>query len=345
MNPKRLDRFDLLKAIAMVCIMAAHAGFPTPIHALRNFDVPLLVLISGALFQYGFEAKSICVTAYIRHRIERLLVPTWIFLVCLFLSGGMLAYFTGREIPFSPVTLQDSFLLLLRDGIGYIWIIRVFLLVAAAAPLLLMGKRRAGTRLFALSLILIYGLYEVLFSRFGGFEIPLWDDLMREWLFYLLPYGCVFGLGMMLREMKRKEVLVTSLVFAFLFFACFVRLLRPEAAGMLTAQDFKYPPRLYYLSYGISASLLLYFLTDSWVSAGKWYDRAVLFLSRRSLRIYLWHAGVLTFRAWFFPECPLGAVGLFLLITILPALLTLAHDRVEDFVRTRLLSQQGPAEA
>ena len=38
--------YDLLKVIALICILLAHVNPPGVIFQLRNFDVPLMILIS-----------------------------------------------------------------------------------------------------------------------------------------------------------------------------------------------------------------------------------------------------------------------------------------------------------
>jgi len=50
-------RFAILKVIAFLGIILAHAKPPTFIFQLRNFDVPMLVLVSGALFVISLRGR------------------------------------------------------------------------------------------------------------------------------------------------------------------------------------------------------------------------------------------------------------------------------------------------
>ncbi|MDY7013155.1 MAG: hypothetical protein SVX43_06045 [Cyanobacteriota bacterium] len=54
---KRDIRLDVLKTIGIILIILAHTNPPIWIHQIRNFDVPLMVLLSGTLF-YSSSSKS-----------------------------------------------------------------------------------------------------------------------------------------------------------------------------------------------------------------------------------------------------------------------------------------------
>ena len=46
----REDRIDFLRFIGLSMVIFAHVGPPKLLFQLRNFDVPLLVIISGMAF-------------------------------------------------------------------------------------------------------------------------------------------------------------------------------------------------------------------------------------------------------------------------------------------------------
>jgi fucose 4-O-acetylase-like acetyltransferase len=52
-------RFDILKVIGLFCIILAHVSPPSLIFQLRNFDVPLMVMISGSVFYLSSFKKII----------------------------------------------------------------------------------------------------------------------------------------------------------------------------------------------------------------------------------------------------------------------------------------------
>src|ERR1051325_6067857 len=136
-------RVDILKTLALFCIFVAHAEAPEPVFGIRNFDVVLLVLVSGILLGRKKASDSGNPAGYWRHRLGRLLIPTWIYLALIFAVQSAKAMIKGRELPgFSA--LWHSFLL----DVEYVWIIRVFVLVALAAPWIFVAWRRLNPFVF-----------------------------------------------------------------------------------------------------------------------------------------------------------------------------------------------------
>ena len=100
----RDDRIDVLRAIGLLCIVLAHVDPPSFILQLRNFDVPLMVLISGSTFYItANNRRQNTYLSYLIDRIFRLVVPTWIFL--LFFFGG----------DTNPITCVASFIPIFCD--------------------------------------------------------------------------------------------------------------------------------------------------------------------------------------------------------------------------------------
>ena len=132
----RIIFIDYLKIIGLFCIILAHVCTNQYILQIRNFDVPLMVVISGFLAIDSYK-RSIendqSIFNYYWKRISRLLIPTWMFLSLYFLLVFLLVFITKGNYPYSFSTILRSFLLL--DGIGYVWIIRVYLICALLTPL------------------------------------------------------------------------------------------------------------------------------------------------------------------------------------------------------------------
>ena len=128
-------RFDVLKVIGLLCIILAHTDPLDFVMYIRSFDVPLMVIISGALFHYSSHKKKYSFWAYVKKRIPRLVAPTWTFLLLFFSATYIIFSVAGKSYPFSMEKIFSSFALL--TGIGYVWIIRVFILVSVVSLLLL----------------------------------------------------------------------------------------------------------------------------------------------------------------------------------------------------------------
>ena len=83
---KRDYKIDILRFIAIICIILAHSNPPKWIFVLRNFDVTLMVMIMGISFYLSNDNKRIKYSNYMIKRFNRLIVPTWIFISVLFIT-------------------------------------------------------------------------------------------------------------------------------------------------------------------------------------------------------------------------------------------------------------------
>lgn len=118
-------------------IILVHCGAPKWLAQFRCFDVPLMFFVSGL----AISGKSIDnYPSYIFKRAKRLLIPTWGFLLIFFalLNGASLVL--HKELPAYNYFIE-SFAMI--GGIGYVWIMRIFLLVAMATPLLIYINTKA----------------------------------------------------------------------------------------------------------------------------------------------------------------------------------------------------------
>ncbi|HID69714.1 MAG TPA: acyltransferase, partial [Desulfobacterales bacterium] len=126
----RNTNLDFLRFIAISCIILAHMGIPTIIFQARNFDVPLMVLLSGISFSLYSSKSYSSYPSYLYSRFIRLIIPTWIFLV----FYNSMIWAGNNDIP-STYNLCLQFSLIGGSDIG-IWIIRIFFSMAIIAPFL-----------------------------------------------------------------------------------------------------------------------------------------------------------------------------------------------------------------
>jgi len=117
---------DYLRAIGLYAIILAHIASPWALHQLRNFDVPLMVFISGISFSLS-KTSSGPYLKYAWSRIKRLLFPVWIFLTLFFALSSLTHVFGDYSFLFyshififgmivkrlSFTYLESSFLVLL----------------------------------------------------------------------------------------------------------------------------------------------------------------------------------------------------------------------------------------
>jgi len=280
----RDERIDFLRFLGLAMIILAHMEPSGFIFQMRNFDVPLMVIVSGLSFRASFKEEPYL--SYLWSRVKRLVFPVWIFLSVYFLF----IYFTGYPIVMPGLkTMLSSYLLL--NGIGYVWIIRVFLLVAIVSPFIYSYSRRqpSNYRYFAAAAI-IYLLYELLLVACMPLSKSPVSMMFENTILYLIPFAVIFSIGLRLPDLTRNQLIAMSAVFLFIFLSWMC--IHWMASGkLITTQPYKYPPQSYYLSYALFISIL------AWMASGRITQLlgqvnllpAILFVGRNSIWIYLWH--------------------------------------------------------
>ena len=256
-NKSRDLRIDVLKVIGLLGIVLAHIETNDFIFHLRNFDVPLMILCSGVLFYHSMEArkKETPNLVYLKQRVLRLLSPSWAFLFIYFMLVYAFCLMIKEPYQYTWIDILQEFFL--RSRIVGLWIIRVFILVAILAPVLYKFRMRLTTNFpFMTMLLITYVLYESLYYGLSVYGSGVSLKIMEKSLFEMIPYACIFGLGMSLESLNKSSILTTAIS----FFAVFIILfgLYSYLGISASTQEYKYPPRLYYLSYGVAVSLSLY---------------------------------------------------------------------------------------
>ena len=122
---------DLLRTIGILFIVLAHVDAPFIIKQIRIFDVVLLVAVSGYVYK---EPKNYI--KYIFKRMERLALPTWLFLTVFFFGLFLVEKILKIEVGgLNKETIISSYTF--WWGIGFVWIIRIYLGVAIFGPIIL----------------------------------------------------------------------------------------------------------------------------------------------------------------------------------------------------------------
>lgn len=278
----RNSHIDILRGIGLSLIILAHVNPPDWLMQLRCFDVPLMVFISG--LSYAEKRFTIsAIPAFLWARTKRLLIPVYIFLLSYFLLNEIVVYCFQQSLGIELSHLQDSLLLL--QGIGYVWIIRIFLLVALLTPLLVWvnGVIHADD-IFFLFLILSGILLTFFAAHFQGF----WLD---KYLYPSWGYGILFLLGIRQRHMESSRYQWVLWLAFIALIGCMLYYFNAHGA-YIPFNKYKYPPVGYFLLWGAVMSMCCWFFRDrisSVISNSQRLYRLVLFLSANSIWIYLWH--------------------------------------------------------
>lgn len=288
----RNEFIDFLRFVGLALIILAHVEPPTIIQQVRSFDVPLMVLISAMSFALSYkEGRSYL--SYLWSRIKRLVFPVWIFLSALFFG---IFLFDSMSSKLDFVTIRDSYLLL--EGIGYVWIIRVFLMVALTAPLLYRIHIHISNHLQYLgTLLALYVTYEVcLFYSLPYINSGLGQKISLV-THYLVPYSLIFALGLRIPDLSTR-INLSIMVSAAIIYAALAIILFYDNGYIVTTWQYKYPPSAYYFSFALSGSLFCWiFGSYIWqiIQRFKRFKTILLFIAQNSLWIYLWHIPIVDF--------------------------------------------------
>lgn len=284
---KRISYIDFLKVVALSGIIIAHVGSPNWLMMARSFDVPLMVIISSLLASYSIKKYKNDYRQIIKYyisRVKRLVFPTYIFLFFYFIIRIVIS----KEIQ--SVKYYLATFLLTRYGFGYVWIILIYLYSAFLIPI----YRKIGYNFKSISLVLIiYFAYELLYF----FGIGINNKIVDTTLFYIIPYGLLTFIGYNIEKMSNKQkhflIAINLTIFVLLAYYYFIK-----TGSFQLVQISKYPPRIYYLSYGILCSILFICFCNK--NEFKIFEnKIILYISKHSMWIYLWHILILDIYKYF----------------------------------------------
>ena len=283
MTPSRDKSIDILRAIALIGMIISHCKPHPFVQQLREFDVPLIVFLSGVSFLMSSKKKSYDgYLSYCWKRFKRLVFPTWIFLFLYYIVLFVGLSYTGN-LSFDWSSIVHNFTL--TTG-WYVWIIRVFLIIALLAPSVYYLCSHLSYTIFIILFVLLLIGYE--------FVAKITD---AEWYYYItmtFPYVLIFALGLKSDRISKKHFIRIGVV-AFFVYLLFVLYFSSSTGAYQCTQICKYPPQLYYTSYAIVIVSLLW-VSKNYISI--LFERLKLdgfltFVGSHTLWVYYWHIIVL----------------------------------------------------
>lgn len=274
---QRDPSIDALRAIAVIGIILVHVGPPSLIEQIRDYDVPMMVFLSGVVYAMTCHPQSgggkFNYSSFLWKRFVRLIAPTWLFLTILV----ALSYILHR--PMRMDTMIDLYTLQTQ---WYVWIIRVFFIISIISPFIGNIVLRSS-KLFLLSgIVFLVVMVELIYNLSGNFTYKL--------MCIQIPYIAVFGLGCGIEKFTKKELLAFSLICIF-GYAIYAVVLYSLIGIYVPTGAQKYPPRTYYLLYAIGVVILLWRFRNILF---KLFDDIKIsgfmsFIGSHSLWIYFWH--------------------------------------------------------
>ena len=276
---------DFLRFLGLSLVILVHINPPIDIVQVRCFDVPLMLFVSGLTVSGSITNNY---KDYIIKRCKRLVLPVWMFLavylpVLYFFQFKFLSeqYLTGEMIIRS--------FLLLDKSIGYVWIIRIFLMVMLVTPFIQRVNNIVQSQdIFVLILSIMFVFLEGIHilgkffceNYFASFIIV---DILQHGLAYSIP----FFLGMRCRTMNKSgqyKLLAFIIVSFAISLVCY---LSCYGLPIIITPNFKTPPHSYYIVYGCFVSVILWHLKNvvpKWIT-----NRYFVLLGQNTIWIYLWH--------------------------------------------------------
>lgn len=277
---KRVPYIDYMRTGALFLIILAHVNAPEWLMELRNFDVVMLVFLSGLSYQISANNHTISFKSYLWKRTKKLLFPTWIVLTCIF---GVTFCITRSFEPYTLVKVIESYLL--YDGIGYVWFVRITLILAIFSPIMCKISKYTDNNLKrfigVLSLWLI--IYITMLEIYNASESVLsyWVRLVYYlYPLYLFGYGIIFFLGI-------KWIFLTVRMKIWLLICCTSIFVIGRFIMDIKISDNKYPPGLVYLTYGIIWVAVITLIMERMNLSN--CPKVIAFISKNSFMIYLMH--------------------------------------------------------
>ncbi len=320
---------DILMAVAMLCVVLAHCSPPGWLSQLRNFDVPLLVLLSGMAFSGKYENGIENTKKFIFDRVLKLVIPVWSFFVLYFIFYYFLTFIS----PLETLSLQDivgtfSF----YWGIGYVWIIRIFLLICLITPWILNLNKNLPSKNYWLWVIGAYIFYEgLVFIVQSIMETNNFSYFLTDILLINIPYICLFALGVKIKTFSSKAIMALTGSFGLVFFGI-AALLFYTHQEFIPTQDFKYPPQIYYISFALAASFCLIVICN-FLKFPEKISNILQWISKNSLWIYLWHImGLLTFDALLSDMIPKNWLVVFTYVFVFSVLMVWGQSLYVSFL-------------
>jgi peptidoglycan/LPS O-acetylase OafA/YrhL len=311
---------DFLRGLAIIVMIITHttAFFPhdkiaSAIWNWSHFAVPIFIFCSSYLFfkkssdeaslissnkpsvtpqiNGAKESKSPAILPYLKKRIIRLLIPYYIFLFFFLLS---LLLFTPKILT-AKYIVQSIFLI---GGTDLNWLVLLFLYIAILLPFIDLFFKRNKV-LFWLYFLISFGstLLLLIYHPSVSYKSYMWVP------WSIVPYFTLFYVHF---ENKPKKLISIYFLLFFLFLITYFLLLSLSHSVILIHN--KYPPNIFYLSYGLFILLALSYLLKFFVN-NKIVSAVFNFFSVYSYQIFFLHYIILTVFATFITRLSLNWIS------------------------------------
>lgn len=318
MDQKRNTTVDFLRGFAMLLIILIHvtAYFRDTILARTLWEysqVAVHTFVFCSAYLYFSKTKTEHFTiAYFWKRTKRLVIPYYCFLIFLFLYTFI---FKGVPISFETIVRKTLFLNVSSRDLD--WLVVLFLYFMILLPLIRLLSKKP-LLLWSYTVISLISSIMLLFADSSiAFRLVMW-----------LPWSLLLIVSYLVVVYEKKNWFFPSIIV--ISFGIFIisRALLMNAGDTLTLTENKYPPNIFYLSYGVFLMLFLYILHQKYGSAIGFFQKYFDFLSKYSYSIFFIHFLILYYFLDFTPYKKMQWWGLFIAVFCLTIIVQLGINKL-----------------
>lgn len=263
---------------------------------------------------------------YIWKRIKRLVFPTWIFLTFYFIT----IFLVTRSLEIKQIISSYA----LDEGIGYVWIIRIYLIVAALLPLLQYGlyKNKRRISYTYIVILIIYTLYEIMCT------FKVFNNNIVNYLFaYIIPVALIVCTTHWIKNKESKKVAIFSII-NFIIFEILGYIIYKITGEIHNTNYMKYPFRMYYLSYAFAISGIIIIVFRSEKIVNFFSNKFIEFVSMHSLWIYLWH--IIFVKIFDYINYNINWFIKYIIVICGALLITYAQNKIIDYLEKKKINKE-----
>jgi peptidoglycan/LPS O-acetylase OafA/YrhL len=274
-----------------------------------HFAVPLFVFC--AAYVYFIKSEQPFTFTAILKRVKRLIVPYYLFIGVFFLASFLI-----KNDPFDQAKLTQNLLLMGNRDLN--WLVVLFLTFILLFPLIKYLERWKPILWLAAIMSFLSTLYLLIYDPHLHFRTYMW-----------VPWSSIVFIAYFFAQVKKKIYFMAFLsLYAFLLFLdSRFYLFASEQTHVFTEN--KYPPDLYYLSYGMWLMGIIYILHTKLRIGGTWLQQIFDFFSKHSYEIFFIHFFYLLMLLDQIPYKQIGWIGMTAIVTILTWATIVAWEKLQ----------------
>lgn len=151
----------------------------------------------------------------------------------------MIFYFLIKALfgNVNTVSYYINSFLLTRYGVGYVWIVLIYLYCAISVPFLHKIKNK---KWLFVACAIIYIVYEIAYFCGIGTE----NKFIMSTIYYMIPYAILTAIGLNFESLKKRTKIIIC-VLSFISFLTLAIYFFIKTGDLVSVSHYKYPPVFY----------------------------------------------------------------------------------------------------